>query len=332
MADCFNINSFADMLEGSNTDVFWKMQALGKLELANLHGKAPEKAMELLHGELCALVKKHHPPVSEGALKKPLDTQHTLMKPLRPGLTFTFRIHFENLSDVELGALLWAVHPLQPDPDRPLYLAHHLGMGKPLGMGSVHLTASLTLTPRHRDGDKGRYEKLFTEADEHGTVGWHLGDSEVENLALGEDLEGENGWDQDPRRTFENYVNRRLVEHQASYRGKQIGEYEGFQALPHTESLLRMMAWPGIRAVPPDDAHNEEADTDGRVQLDRDTDKKYANTRYMQIELERAGGENEYKTDPVLPPAIHEYFELVERRSRAAYAAHPPGPSTGAAS
>jgi len=61
------------------------------------------------------------------------DTQHTVIKPLKEKNKFKGRIRFENLSSVELGALLFAI-------DLPENCAHKLGMGKPLGLGSVKIT------------------------------------------------------------------------------------------------------------------------------------------------------------------------------------------------
>lgn len=51
---------------------------------------------------------------------------------VRRGSMFSFEIHFRNLSDVELGALLWL---LQLHKGR----FHRIGGGKPLGFGSVQL-------------------------------------------------------------------------------------------------------------------------------------------------------------------------------------------------
>lgn len=51
---------------------------------------------------------------------------------VRPGMTFTFGCDVTNLSDVELGTLIW----LLSLPDGHV---HRLGGGKPLGLGSVRL-------------------------------------------------------------------------------------------------------------------------------------------------------------------------------------------------
>jgi CRISPR-associated protein (TIGR03986 family) len=80
-------------------------------------------------------------------------TQHTLIKPVRAGVSFSFRIYFENLSNEELGALCWTLHPLG---DAQKTYCHQLGMGKPLGLGTVTLDATLHLNHR-----KDRYESLF---------------------------------------------------------------------------------------------------------------------------------------------------------------------------
>lgn len=71
-----------------------------------------------------------------------LRKQKVLIKPLKVGTCFEFVIDFENLSDAELNLLLTS---LQPSAD----FHHRLGMGKPLGLGSVRLDIlELGLVPR----------------------------------------------------------------------------------------------------------------------------------------------------------------------------------------
>ncbi len=82
----------------------------------------------------------------------PTSTQHTTIKPVKAGKTFTFRIYFENLTAKELGALAWVVQP-QGNGNS----VHRLGMGKSLGYGSVQLFASLYLTNMRQ-----RHSTLFT--------------------------------------------------------------------------------------------------------------------------------------------------------------------------
>lgn len=77
------------------------------------------------------------------------DSQHTRIRPVKPGMRFTCKIRFENLTDTELGALLFAL-------DLPENHHHKLGMGKPLGLGTVKITPTLYLSNR-----KERYSRLF---------------------------------------------------------------------------------------------------------------------------------------------------------------------------
>ncbi len=80
-------------------------------------------------------------------------SQYTRINPVRSGVKFSGTIRFENLSDVELGALLFAL-------DLPEGCSHKLGMGKPLGLGSVKITPKLRLSDRTL-----RYRDLFAELD-----------------------------------------------------------------------------------------------------------------------------------------------------------------------
>lgn len=80
-------------------------------------------------------------------------TQITKIKPIKAGVSFKFNIHFENLTNIELGAILWI---LQIAADSKYCLS--LGMGKPLGMGAVKIEHKLLLNNRHE-----RYSKLFND-------------------------------------------------------------------------------------------------------------------------------------------------------------------------
>jgi CRISPR-associated protein (TIGR03986 family) len=84
-------------------------------------------------------------------------TQHTIIRPVKENTTFTGRVRFENLLDVELGALLTALQ-------LPQGKRHQIGMGKPLGMGSVKITAALHLTERTQPGQQNRYTCLFADS------------------------------------------------------------------------------------------------------------------------------------------------------------------------
>ena len=80
-------------------------------------------------------------------------SQYTDIKPVKAGVSFDFTINFENLSNVELGALLWVLN-VAADPKYCL----SLGMGKPLGMGAVKIRHQLYLSDRQQ-----RYKKLFAD-------------------------------------------------------------------------------------------------------------------------------------------------------------------------
>lgn len=148
-------------------------------------------------------------------------TQHTQFRPVKPGVRFKFRIHFENLSERELGALCWTLHPLG-DPEKTY--CHHLGMGKPLGMGAVKLEATLHLTNRPR-----RYSSLF-DGDN-----WQMG-----MTGLGESLSDRATLER-LTHAFEQHILDALglnTQCHHLYEVKRIG------------MLLKMMEWPGYPADP----------------------------------------------------------------------------------
>jgi len=75
--------------------------------------------------------------------------QYTVIKPIKRNIKFKSRIRFENLTEEELGALLFAL-------DLPENHYHKIGMGKPLGLGSIEIKPALSLIDR-----KERYTSLF---------------------------------------------------------------------------------------------------------------------------------------------------------------------------
>lgn len=84
--------------------------------------------------------------------RPPETAQNPQVESVLPGARFTFTIDFENLSSFELGLLLWALAL----PDVPEG-AYHLGLGKPIGLGSVALRIRrIQLMDR-----KARYESVF---------------------------------------------------------------------------------------------------------------------------------------------------------------------------
>ena len=102
------------------------------------------------------------------------DTQTSLIKPIDSGIEFTFTIHFENLSPVELGALLWVLS-LSSDKSQTLETGKpeekycfSLGMGKPLGMGAIKINYELYLSDR-----TSRYSNLFDNNQ------WNISESQA---------------------------------------------------------------------------------------------------------------------------------------------------------
>lgn len=175
----------------------------------------------------------------------PDDTRHTRFKPLQPGVHFSFRVYFENLSERELGALCWTLHPYGEEGRR---YCHHLGMGKPLGMGAVELDAHLHIIDRPL-----RYNTLFTGSGDN----WQLGEaSTVEDLATREILERRT-------RPFEEHLLDELNPEPACGR---------LADMLRIAMLLKLLEWPGYRA-----------DENGPIYLENQRPPR-PNTRYMKIQ------------------------------------------------
>jgi len=110
--------------------------------------------------------------LSQEEQRKTSDTQKTALKPVDRQSEFTFTIHFENLSNVELGALLWILDLTDDEKQNQQGSKKYrlkLGMGKPLGLGAVKLDHALCLTSR-----TNRYLGLFIPTDEGG-LKWDVG-------------------------------------------------------------------------------------------------------------------------------------------------------------
>lgn len=147
-----------------------------------------------------------HPDISPGNEA----TQHTGMRPVKPDTRFALSIRFENLSDVELGALLWLVQ-LASDNRYAL----KLGMGKPLGLGSVQLEGlTVTITDR-----RARYTTLFDAAGD-----WETG------AAV---------WDAAPQQACVEAFQSYIVQHSG------VAGIADFEQLPRTQQVRCMLAWPG---------------------------------------------------------------------------------------
>lgn len=105
---------------------------------------------------------------------QPQDIPQGDMKPatiqaLKPCNVFRFRVYFDNLTKIELGALIWTVTLPGQDSSQPSPYRHMIGMGKALGMGVVHLEASLTQISR-----SARYRALFSQRED-GSLIWNEG-------------------------------------------------------------------------------------------------------------------------------------------------------------
>ncbi len=83
----------------------------------------------------------------------------TKIKPVKPNIHFRFRVRYENLTENELGGLLFTLK--LPDG-----CAHKIGMGKPIGLGSVKINPELFIVDREK-----RYSTLFDNS------GWALAES-----------------------------------------------------------------------------------------------------------------------------------------------------------
>ena len=91
------------------------------------------------------------------------------IRPVDRGVTFTSRIHFERLSDVELGALLMSLNLDQySGGQRRTY--YKLGMGKSIGFGSIKLDIDVTIFDNN-----SRYAVLFADG------AWNTGKSTTDS-------------------------------------------------------------------------------------------------------------------------------------------------------
>lgn len=64
-------------------------------------------------------------------------TRRVAVRPLKEGVKFKFRVYYDRISEKELQTLLWVLTVGGNDDD--VERGHKLGMGKPLGLGSVKI-------------------------------------------------------------------------------------------------------------------------------------------------------------------------------------------------
>lgn len=141
--------------------------------------------------------------------------QITKIKPINRKVTFEFNIHFENLTKIELGAILWILDIAQSDKYRL-----KLGMGKPLGMGAVKIEPYLYLSDR-----TSRYGKLFNGNN------W----ANEETKVVAEDYT-----------TFVKLFEKHILDNisiEDYPKEKNKGEIDSISHLPRIEMLLAMLTW-----------------------------------------------------------------------------------------
>jgi len=69
--------------------------------------------------------------------EKTATKRNVMIRPVKDGIQFKFKIHFSFLSDKEIQKLLWTL-TIGNSPDH----AHKIGMGKPLGLGSIKVNVN----------------------------------------------------------------------------------------------------------------------------------------------------------------------------------------------
>ncbi|MCC2693899.1 TIGR03986 family CRISPR-associated RAMP protein [Nodularia sp. LEGE 04288] len=143
------------------------------------------------------------------------ESQTTAIKPIQTGINFKFKVYFENLSDIELGTILWVLDIAQSDKYRL-----KLGMGKPLGMGAVKIEPQLYLSDRI-----SRYSKLF-DGNEWAIKETDTVTEDYTNLIT----------------AFEKYILDNIsIEDYPQEKGK--GEVDKIYHLPRIKMLLAMLNW-----------------------------------------------------------------------------------------
>jgi CRISPR-associated protein (TIGR03986 family) len=100
------------------------------------------------------------------------EAQYTAIKPMLSNAKFKGNIRFENLTKIELGALLFTLN-------LPENLCLKIGMGKGLGFGSIRLNANVNLSDRNR-----RYTNLLSEWNGVDVDSTGLSQKEIDEIIL----------------------------------------------------------------------------------------------------------------------------------------------------
>ncbi|MGB7712163.1 MAG: TIGR03986 family CRISPR-associated RAMP protein [Microcoleus sp.] len=209
-------------------------------------------------------------------------SQYTEIKPIKKGVTFEFTIRFENLSAVELGALLWVLTLAGEDLEKLSWLdldgkkeqyRLSIGMGKPLGMGAVAIAKyDFFLDERYKNEPEQRYTKLF-DGDNWLTGDNHQATADEQKHCV---------------EKFEQYIvnNISIEDCPQGFVNTENRDNLKLKDIPRIRMLLAMLSW----NFPPS-----------------------SETRYMEIERTQqprlGDDENEYKERRVLPTP----FQIVNR-------------------
>jgi hypothetical protein len=201
------------ILSGPKLTTFQHYLTQGKSSKRDLNNYASQPGIKtVIRGHKLYWHKGESPEIKHPDPANAPDTQTTTIRPVKPGVEFTFEIQFENLRDEELGALLWLLNVAQNETYRL-----SLGMGKPLGMGAVKIKPTLHLSNR-----PNRYSKLFSQA------GWEKAETASTDHISARYIN-----------TFENYILERIGEsdHPSTGKAKSLTE------LPRIQMLLAMLQW-----------------------------------------------------------------------------------------
>lgn len=208
-------------------------------------------------------------------------SQYTEIKPIKSEVSFEFTIYFENLSDVELGILLWVLNItsnktnqlklLNLDSQTREKYRFSLGMGKPLGMGAVMIEDfELRLNERYLSQPKNRYTQLF-EGDN-----WLTGDRPIQAEEYEPFLH-----------KFEQYIIANIHEDDLP---KNCSDRSSLRLkdIPRIQMLLAMLSW------------NYPREYETRyMQIEKDTSKDYLCTTKDNEQTI-----NEYKCRLILPTPL----------------------------
>ena len=234
-------------------------------------------------------------------------SQYTEIKPIKAGVSFEFKINFENLSNVELGALLWILTLAGDDSEKLKAIELDgkekyrlsLGMGKPLGMGAVAIEYKLILNERYKKQSQQRYTQLF-DGDE-----WVTSDRDAT-------------LDEQKRflKAFENYVINKISIEDCPEQFSAIEKREtlNLKDVPRIKMLIAMLRWD---IFPP-------VTTTRYMEIERDIKEDYlcqpVNTTDNTV--------NEYKCRLVLPTPFQVMGRINEDNRQSNNSSPPSNPSS----